>query len=83
MIVSPKYLYDLQLPFTPISLCGTGKRDNSELEGPTPSNTYGFKVSQSALPARSDSHQVLTLTYILLGSSETPFFFYFQIPIEE
>ena len=45
----------LQLPFTPVSEL---KRDTSQLEGPTPNNTYGFKVSQSALPLSCDSHEV-------------------------
>ena len=39
-----------QLPFTQL------KKETSQLEGPSPNNTYGFKISQSALPC--DSHEV-------------------------
>lgn len=41
-------------PFTPVSL----KRDTSQLEGPTPQNTYGFKISQSAFATSCDTHEV-------------------------
>lgn len=40
--------------FTPVTV----KRDTSQLEGPTPQNSYGFKISQSAFAASSDMHEV-------------------------
>ena len=36
------------------------RRDTSQLEGPTPQNSYGFKISQSALATSSDTHEVCT-----------------------
>ena len=42
--------------------CGPGtldlKKDTSQLEGPTPPNSYGFRVSQSALQGSHDLHDV-------------------------
>ena len=35
------------------------KRDTSQIEGPTPQNTYGFKISQSAFASSSDTHEVI------------------------
>lgn len=34
------------------------KRETSQLEGPTPVNSYGFKISQSALQGSHDLHDV-------------------------
>lgn len=34
------------------------KRDTSQLEGPTPANSYGFKISQSGLCASHNIHEV-------------------------
>jgi hypothetical protein len=45
----------MNLTFTPAHL----KRDTSQLEGPTPQNTYGFKISQSALATSSGTHEVV------------------------
>ncbi len=45
-------------PFAPLTQ-QRGK-DTSQLEGPTPDNSYGFKINQSALPDQAicDSHEV-------------------------
>lgn len=37
----------------------TLKRDTSQIEGPTPQNSYGFKISQSAFASSSDTHEVI------------------------
>lgn len=37
----------------------TPKRDTSQIEGPTPLNTCGFKISQSSFATSSDTHEVI------------------------
>ena len=40
------------------SLTPQSKCDSSLLEGPTPANTYGFKISQSEVASTCDTHEV-------------------------
>lgn len=41
------------------SILDTTERDTSQIEGPTPQNSYGFKISQSAFASSSDTHEVI------------------------
>ena len=52
------------------------KRDTSQLEGPTPANSYGFKISQSGLCASHNIHEVGVST-TAGPQGNNPFFFFF------
>lgn len=65
---------DCRTSFTPnLSM---EKRETSQLEGPTPSNSFGFKVSESALLGSHDLHEVKSSFYP--ASLELLLFFFFS-----
>lgn len=62
----------LCLPQNQFAALNVPKKDNSQIEGPSIANSYGFKISMQNLQDAKALHEVSCSTFILLSCVGTP-----------